>query len=168
MVESSKNMGLDVAGFPMAQRTQSRDGKRLLVTERQVSRAEGGIPTIDITLSGLPTPPPGRWVALGLASLALVLGIGYVVRRRDTDPVLDDDARADLQEAQRALLDEIVALERARRAGEIGPKSYARVRAGLLDALARVAARLDEHRTVGQRRKRTPPYRSGAADPAKS
>src|SRR5262249_27437358 len=120
--------------------------KRLLVTERQVSRSEGGIQTLDITLSGLPTPPPGRWVALSLAGVALILGIGYVVRRRDTDPVLDDDARADLLEAQPALLRESGALERAHRSGEVGPKTYARVRAGLLDALARVAARLDEHR----------------------
>jgi hypothetical protein len=59
---------------------------------------------------------------------------------------LDDDTRADLVEAREALLDEIVALERAHKKGDVGPKTYARVRASLLDALARIVNKLEQGR----------------------
>jgi hypothetical protein len=144
MAESSRSMVLKVQGYPDAQKVK-RDGKNLLVTERQVSRAESGQQLIEITLSGLPVPGPGRWIAAVLAVIALASGIAYVVRRRD-DTEIDDDTRNDLIEAREALLSEIVALERAHRSGEIGPKTYARLRPSLLDALARIVSQLDEAR----------------------
>ena len=157
MAESSRSMVLKVQGFPDAQKVK-RDGKNLLVTERQVSRSESGQQLIEITLSGLPVPGPGRWIAAVLAVIALASGIAYVVRRRD-DNEIDDDTRNDLIEAREALLSEIVALERAHRSGEIGPKTYARLRPSLLDALARIVSQLDEARDAraanGKRRRET-------------
>jgi hypothetical protein len=141
IMEGSKTMGLAVKDFPAAQRVTGRDGKRLLVTERQGTRAEGGIREVEITVSGLPTRP-GRWVALAFAVIALVGGLLYFVQHRGAS--IDDDTRGDLVEAREALLGEIVALERAHKSGEIGPKTYARVRASLLDALARIVTMLDE------------------------
>lgn len=141
MAESSRSMGLEVKGFPTPQRTEARDGKRLLVTEMQASRSDGGVREIEITLSGLPTRP-GRWVALVLAGLALAGGLYYFAQHgSDT---ADDEVRGDLKEAREALLGEIVALERAWKSGEIGPKTYARVRASLVDALARIVTMIDE------------------------
>ena len=144
MAESSRSMALKVASFPDPQKV-TRDGKRLLVTERQVSRSESGAQTIEITLTGLPVQGPGRWIAVLLAVVAGVSGIVYVVRHRDEGEV-DDDTRNDLVEAREALLSEMVALERAHKSGDIGPKSYARVRASLVDALARIVAQLDAAR----------------------
>ena len=144
MAESSRSMVLKVANFDDPQKI-TRDGKRLLVTERQVSRTESGAQTVEITLSGLPVQGPGRWIAVLLAIVAGVSGIVYVVRHRD-EAEIDDDTRNDLIEAREALLSEMVALERAHASGEIGPKSYARVRASLLDALARIVAQLDAAR----------------------
>jgi hypothetical protein len=157
MAESSRSMALKVVGFPDPQKV-TRDGKRLLVTERQVSRSEGGQQTVEITLSGLPVPGPGRWIAVLLAAVALASGVVYVARRRD-DGEIDDDTRNDLVEAREALLSEMVALERAHRSGEIGPKTYARLRAALLDALARVVSQLDSARAAkaaGTKRRREP------------
>ena len=136
IAEASRNMGLSVSGFPEAQRTEGRDGKRLLITEHQATRAEGGVPQLEIRLSGLPTPGPGRWIAVALGVVALIVGGMYF--REHKDGALDDDARRDLIEAREALLGEIVALERAHRSGEIGAKTYARIRASLLDALSRI------------------------------
>lgn len=144
IAESSKTMTLTVAGFPAAQPTTGRDGKRLLVTERQATRAEGGVAAMDVTLGGLPTPGQGRWVAVLLAVLSLGAGLLYFTNHKDA--AVDDDARQDLIEAREALLDELVALERAFKSGEVGPKAYARIRASLTDALARIVRMLDEAR----------------------
>ncbi len=153
LAESSKTMGLEVASFPPAQRTQGRDGKHLLVTEMQATRASGGVSSLDLTLSGLPVPSNGRWIAAGLAALALAIGLSQVLQK-PAGPrgkaALDDDARAELKEAREALLGEIVDLERAHRNGEVGPKTYARVRASLLDALARIQGLLADAKPKAQ------------------
>ncbi len=144
IAEASRSMALEVAGFPPAQRVDGRDGKHLLVTELQVARAAGGVAALDVTLSGLPTQGPGRWIAVALAILAFGAGVAYFAQAGSGTP--DADALRDLDEAREALLGELVALERARKTGEIGPKTYARVRASLLDALARIVAMIDEAR----------------------
>ncbi len=164
MAESSRSMVLKVQGFPDAQKIK-REGKNLLITERQVSRAESGQQLIEITLSGLPVPGPGRWIAAVLAVVAVASGIAYVVRRRD-DSEIDDDTRNDLIEAREALLLEIVALERAHKSGEIGPKTYARLRPSLLDALARIVTQLDEARdarSAGSQKRRREASAAGEA-----
>jgi hypothetical protein len=142
IVEASKAMGLSVGGFPTAEPTKTQEGKRILVTERQASRAEGGIRELEITLTGLPTVGPGRWIALGLA-VAAIAGALVVVRRRDDDAGMAKQMRKELVEARESLLDEVVALEHAHKSGEIGPKTHARVRASLLDALARIGVMLE-------------------------
>ena len=142
IAESSKTMTLSVAGFGPAQPTAGRDGKRLLVSEHQATRAEGGVPKVEITLGGLPTAGPGRWVAVMLAIVALASGVFYFVVHRNT--AVDDDAREDLIEAREALLGELMALERAHRGGEIGPKAYGRIRASLTEALARIVRMLED------------------------
>ncbi|WP_437576602.1 carboxypeptidase-like regulatory domain-containing protein [Sorangium sp. So ce887] len=144
MAEASKSMTLNVAGFPAAQRTQNRDGKKILITERQGTRVEGGLKTIEITLGGLPTPSVGRWIALLVAGAAVIGGAAMnLVRRRDEDRGPDDEERRELIEARDALLDEFVELERARKRGDVGPKTYDRVRGALLDALARLVAMIE-------------------------
>lgn len=154
IAEASRSMMLEVTGFPSAKRVEGRDGKRLLVTELQVARATGGLTALDVTLSGLPTQGPGRWIAVALAILALGSGIFYFARTADGP--LDADTRQDLAEAREALLGEIVALERAHQNREVGPKTYARVRASLLDALTRIVTMIEG----AQPGKKPPPNRS--------
>lgn len=151
MVEVSKTMGVEVTGFPAAQKSQNREGKRLLITDQQAARSEGGLRSFEITLTGLPTPGPGRWIAVILAALALIGGGAYMLQTKDIT-ALPDDARDDLLDAREALLREIVDLERAHRRGDVGPKTYARVRGALLDSLARIIAMLEGDRTGTQTR----------------
>lgn len=143
MVESSKTMGVEVPGFPPARKSKNRDGKRVLVTEKMVGREQGGLKEISITLTGLPTAGPGRWVASLLAVVALA-ACGLYVQQRRQQKGPDEETRGDLVDAREALLGEIIELERAHRAGEIGDKSYARLRNALLDALERLTTKIVE------------------------
>jgi hypothetical protein len=152
--EASKSMSLLVSGFPEAQRTQGRDGRKVLVTARQAAQGERGIGALEITLAGLPTPGWGRWVAVALAGFALAAAGTYVARLRAAggEP---EEARDDLLEAREALLGEFVALEKARKNGDVGPKTYARLKAALLDALARIETRLEA--TKAKAKAKAPP-----------
>lgn len=142
MVESSKSMTIDAKGFPPAQKNKNRDGKKILYTERQVERGGDDISVLELTVSGLPVPSPARYIALAMAILAVIGGGVYAAQRHEAKDMADD-TRADLVDAQRALLDEIVELERLHKAGTIGPKTYARLRVALLDALARILDMLE-------------------------
>jgi hypothetical protein len=153
IAEASKTMGLSVHGFPSSQRTQNREGKRVLVTEQQQGRRERPLTEAQITLTGLPTPGPGRTIAIVLALLAAASGVVYFATRREEES-LDSEARDDLVEARETLLDEIVSLEKLRKKGEVGPKTYKRVRAALLDALSRVVDRLEVATQAAKRRRR--------------
>lgn len=160
--ESGKTLGLDVAGFPTAQKQRGNDGRRVWITARQASPGEHGVRTLDITITGLPTPGPGRWIAVFGAIAALGLMGVYLVKQRD--PSTAEDIRGDLQEARDALLGEFVVLEKAHRKGDIGPKTYQRLRIALLDALARIEGRLDEVRTArAERRRQDRAARGGAS-----
>lgn len=141
MVEASKSMSVDVKGFPAAQK-KNREGKKVLVTEWQLDRAGNFMQVLDLTVSGLPVPSPTRWGALALGALVIIGGAAYALKRREATDMADD-TRDDLVDAQRALLDEIVALERLHKAGTVGPKTYARLRSALVDALARIVDMLE-------------------------
>ncbi len=141
MVESTKSMGADVKGFPAPRKTKNRDGKRVLVTEKMVSRESGGLDTIEITLNGLPTAGPGRWISALLGLSAIGAGFAYVASRRG-NKTSDEETRRDLVDARDALLREIVSLEKAHRSGEIGPKTYERLRGALLLALERLVTKI--------------------------
>jgi len=145
--ESGKTLGVDVAGFPTAQKQRGRDGRKVWITARQATQGEKGIQTLDITISGLPTPSPSRWIAVACAIAALGLA-GLYLLRQGQDVEVQDDIRKDLIEARDALLGEFVTLEKAHRKGDIGPKTYGRLRTALLDALARIEARIDEVRAA--------------------
>jgi hypothetical protein len=152
MAEASRAMTLDVSGFPATQ-TARREGKRLLITEQAMTRIDAGTQTLTINLGGLPTEGPGRYIALVLAAGALLGGVSYALSKRGKDGP-DPEARADLAEAREALLDELVALERARKRGEVGPKTYDRVRRALLDSLARIVTMLDQIKAEDERHRR--------------
>jgi hypothetical protein len=154
--EASKSMGLSVAGFPAAQLTQGRDGRRVLITQKQVmTTGERGVDALEITISGLPTPGWGRSIAAWAAGLMALGALAFVFSMRAAgDGAVPDDARKDLLEARDALLDEFVALEKAHRKGDIGPNTYDRLRRALLDALARIEVRLEQTRAARMERRR--------------
>lgn len=121
---------LRVAGFPDAERKADAQGQRLLVTEKQVRRDEP-LTSLHVTLDGLPTPGPARIVATSLAGLIIILGFSLALGGTERP------SRGASDKARRSqLLAEIADLERARKAGDVGPKTYQRARRALIDAIA--------------------------------
>jgi hypothetical protein len=133
---ASPNMGLEVDGWEAAQTSTGPSGDRVLVTRKLAGRGEGAVGPFVVTLNGLPVPGPGRWIAIAIA-LALVGAGGAAAAGKwrivSTERVLSDRARA-----CNLLLDELVALSRARDRGEIGPQTHERTQRTLMDALARI------------------------------
>lgn len=137
-----KGMSLEVDGFPPAMATQNQEGQRVLVTERAMDHLDRGFRTVRIRLDGIPDRQhkDARNVAVGIA-LALLAGGLFVARRLASAPK-KRDAAEDLA-AKEALLDALLALERAKEAGDIGPKTYEADKRKLLDALARLLAEME-------------------------
>jgi len=145
-------MNLEVGGFPKAKPERWQNGQRVLTTVHQPDMRMGLQPLLadmsprilDITLTGIPTPGPWRWFAVALAVVGTVGGGAYFLVMRKRKVGLSKEERRDLCEARDAMLDEIARLEELHRTGEVGPRSYERLRAALLDALARIVHKLEE------------------------
>lgn len=158
-MEASKSMELVGKGFDPAKRSSDPTGKSWLVTYRNAKDRSDYITVADLTITGLPTRAIGSWVALALALAAAGVATVYVASRRHSVE-LPADTIADLEDAKQALLKEFVSLERARKKGEIGPKTYERIRRGMLDALARIVSELE----TGGRKQPVPSINLGDGD----
>jgi hypothetical protein len=133
---ANQAMGLDVEGWEATQTGTGPSGDRVLVTRKAARSGDPQIAPFVVTLTGLPVPGPGRWIAIGIAfGIALVGGLAAAGKLRlvSTEKVESDRARAcDL------LLEELVALTRASERGEIGPQTHEQTRRRLIDALSRI------------------------------
>jgi hypothetical protein len=125
---ASKEMTLEVPGFPPPQSTNDGQGQRALVTEKQVSKSEQALKTVEVVIRGLPTEGPAKIIATLISCIGL--GFGLVLGTRKP-------SKADKKAERQRLLEEIEELERAKATGDVGPKTYERARRELLDAVAR-------------------------------
>jgi len=128
MAAAGRSTTLEVSGFPEPQRRTDRQGQHVLVTEKQVKREEP-LTSAHIMIRGLLTAGPGRIVASVLAALGILLGLLLGLEPKGR-------SNASVKSEQAELLAEIEELERARLAGDVGPKTYERTRRELVDALA--------------------------------
>lgn len=128
---ASKDMTLDIPGFPPPQSTSDGAGQRVLLTEKQLRKDDPPLRSVGVVIRGLPTEGPGKIVATLLAGAVLLVGLVLGSKT--------PGGHAPNHERQR-LLDELEALERANKAGDVGPKTYERARREILDALARTFA----------------------------
>ncbi len=149
MVPAAREMRLEVQGFNPAEPMTGQDGRRLLVVQRQLRPGEPEMREVAIRLSGIPTPSSGRWVAVGLALSVLLAGLFLTARDQKTAGMVP---LKDGERAQRLLLGELVALERAFIGKEIGPRTYEQARRALLDALTRLEARMPRKPPLKRRR----------------
>lgn len=133
---ANTSMGLEVDGFEAPQTSVGPSGDRVLVTRKLVGRGESSVAPFNATLTGLTVPGPGRWVAV-LIALAFA-GVGAAAASGKWRFMSAERSKHDRARAADLLLDELVALTRARERGEIGPETHDRTRRQLLDALARV------------------------------
>jgi hypothetical protein len=142
IAEASKAMGLEADGFRAAERSKNREGKGILTTDRSAQPGELGIGAFTIRVKGLPTTAWGAWISLGLAVLAAGSALTYAWQRRGKRDVTAESYQ-DLVEAREALIAELAELERAKQRGDVGPRSYDRLRAAMLDALGRILDQLE-------------------------
>jgi len=151
---ASTSMGLEVEGFEPTQDGVGPSGDRVLVTRKLAGRGEHELGPFLVTLTGLPVPGPGRWVAIFIA-LGLVAA-GAAAAAGKWRLVSSDRLETDRSRACDLLLAELVALEQANARGEIGPVTHERTYRALLDALTR----------IGIPAERKPKKRLPAAQPA--
>jgi hypothetical protein len=139
VAEGARGMILTADGFPAAEPMQGQDGSRLLVTGRRLTRGDGALDFIELTLDNLPVPSLGRWYAVVMASLLVGLGMTAALKRHGPNKTHAKTVdAAEVAEAQELVLDELVTLEKLRRDERIGPRSYEETRFELLEALARL------------------------------
>lgn len=131
---------LEVAGMPAATR-HDLDGQDYLLSF--VERGPGDAPfdAIEVRLTGLPTPGPGRWVALATASLFALLGLAYLIAASVGSAPRGSAQRRKAAKAERrarreGLLAEARELAEALANDEVGPEYAGRRRREIVEALA--------------------------------
>jgi hypothetical protein len=106
---------------------------KVLSTIRQGS-PQDPLRKLNIHVRGIPTQGNERWfVTVGALAAAAV---GFYFARRDPPKADRTETSAARKRHRKTLLAELVELERAHRAGDVGPKAYARERAKLVDEIA--------------------------------
>lgn len=128
---ASKDMKLVVPGFPPPQSTADGMGQRVLITEKQLRPDEAALPTLTVELKGLPTEGPAKIIATMLSVAGLALGIVLGAKR---------PANVSRSRKRAQTLDELADLERSFQRGEIGPKTYEKARADLMNELTQTFA----------------------------
>lgn len=131
LMPATSGIKLTAKGFPDAEVRRDAQGQSFLVSERRVRPDEPKFRIMAIGIHDLPTPGPGRMIAVVLAGLGVATGLLLVARKRGTA-----DPSRRILESQQSLLAELGALEDARAAGEVGPRTYEKARRELLDSLA--------------------------------
>jgi hypothetical protein len=134
---ASPEMNLEVSpGFEVPQVAAGPRGDRVLVTRRVAQKNADTSRTISVALSGLHVPGPGRWVAVCIA--LVFAGFGVLAASGELRIASTERVQGDRGRARELILRELVLVERAKAAGDIGPNAYERAHRALLDALARI------------------------------
>lgn len=128
---ASRDMKLEVSGFPPPRSSSDGQGQRALITEKQLRRDEPPLTSVTVAIKGLPTEGPGKIIATLLSACGLGLGLVLGTKR---------PSKKDRKIERARLLAELTELEKAHLAGDVGPKTYESARRDLLDALARTFA----------------------------
>ncbi|MEO8801211.1 MAG: hypothetical protein ABI551_25185, partial [Polyangiaceae bacterium] len=132
MAVAADPMKLSIEGFPDPHPDQDNEGNRVLVIDRQMRPNDAPVKSLSVSLRDIPTAGPARFIATGLAAIGVVFGLVMTSRRRPKK----EDKTGGKRERQR-LLGDLEDLERARLAGDVGPKTYARARREIIDSIAR-------------------------------
>ncbi len=125
-----RGLSMDVEEMPTPVRFDDQ-GQPLLGTEIQRSPDQPALSSIRIQLRGIPGPGPQRWIAVGIASLLVALGVLLAARRGRTDGGAAHRARRREQ-----LVAEAAQLETDFAAGEVGPEHRQSRRAAIVRELA--------------------------------
>jgi hypothetical protein len=141
MAEASKGMTLKVRDFPDSEWDKNQAGQRILFTMRQPRSGEMLPTDLQMTLGNIPTEGSAKWVATSIAAATIVLGIWLALEQEKAKSGGKKRmANPDAERARSRLVTEIAELDKAHASGDVGPKAYERIRAALIDALARLMA----------------------------
>jgi len=132
MMPATSDVKLVAEGFPPTEVRHDQQGQSFLVTERRVRPDEPKLTSVALGIHDLPTVGPGRLLATLLASFGVAVGLLLAFSGRGRS-----SPRSEAKSSRAAILEDLVELERGRDSGEIGPKTFERVRRELIDALAR-------------------------------
>ncbi len=145
IMAAAGDIKLSATDFPPAEARRNAKGQSFLVTERRLRPDQGTLSSLSISIRDLPTPGPGRLIASCLAALGVTVGLGIALSgrrwRRSGDPERD----------KTLLLDDLLSLEHARIADEVGPRTYERARRELVDALATALSKAAPRRSIEER-----------------
>lgn len=135
VTEAVPGMTMNVSDYPPVQNSTGFQGERVLVSQKRGS----DLKSVHFTLAGLPTRGKAPWVAVLIAALAAASGL-YSARNAAAAPRNQKRRKlqGDLKQARDLIVGELVALERAKAEGQVGPQSYERTRRALTAALARI------------------------------
>lgn len=144
IMDSAPTMELKVDGFPTPDETRNPEGQRRLISGRDFLAEKTRAPEkVQISISGIPTPPAGRSVAVGLAGLIALAGFAQAAGRRSAKAPRSNLSKEERERAGELLLDELISLEQAFNQGAIGRKTHEQARRQLLEAFARLGAGQD-------------------------
>jgi hypothetical protein len=136
-LEATETMAFSVEGLRPAERTRGQEGQNALMAAADfLGSGTTAPPTLRATITGMPPRGNGNIIATVIATAVAMLGVAFAVARPDkANQRLTDEDRI---RAKDLLLDELVALEKAFRAKEVGPRTYEQARKTLLDSIARL------------------------------
>jgi hypothetical protein len=139
IVDASSEMTLSVPQYADAVPDRMRTGQRVLVAEKNYLELRENSPeTLSINIGGMRTRGNGHYWALGIALGIAAFGLWNAWQQPQRRSERSKLAAEDLQQARELLLDELVALERARESKAIGTKAYDQTRQVLVTSLARL------------------------------
>ena len=139
IAEAAKGMTLRVNDFPPAQPDRNQQGQRVLLTERQLRSGDKPLSRVRVVLENIPTEGPAKWIAVVASDLTMGIGL-FVAFEQEKNKGKKSPHGQDAERARSRLVAEIASLDKAHRAGQLGPKAYNRIREALIDSLARIMA----------------------------
>ncbi|HEX5658565.1 MAG TPA: carboxypeptidase-like regulatory domain-containing protein [Polyangiales bacterium] len=131
--EAPAGLKLRVTDFPEPEAVRDKD-RDLLFTQKQNSPQDVSTASFTIKIDGIPTPGPGRWIALVLAVFAM--GVGLVVARNPADDA--PDRKLAIAARKQELLALAKQTESELERGDIGPQYRAEKLDEILTELALV------------------------------
>jgi hypothetical protein len=134
---AGQGVRLSVDGFPAPTSDRDEQGQTRLVTEYHAGPNDAPLSRLRLSLLDLPTQGPARWIATACAALAVAFGLVFATQSKKSGA---GALRGDSKGVRAALLADLEELERAHRAGDVGPKTYERARREIIDAIARTLA----------------------------
>ncbi|MBO6935377.1 MAG: hypothetical protein JJ863_10380 [Deltaproteobacteria bacterium] len=136
--DAAPEMRMTVEGFPPPEVHMSQ-GRRMLISQLERTPEDSEFDRLVVTVTGIPTAGPLRWLALGGAFILLLLGFLLVTQGGRAEEVRVEARKRRKKE----ILDAAVALSEAHGRGEVGPKYHARRMGELVSELASLL-RLDD------------------------